>query len=170
MQENLSNKELAKKVRGMRSKSEFARLLGVTRPLIALYEHGSVEPSSEVWIKMARLAGYPLNIECWKRAGLNKQESTSLLHGLRIESEPRSQDSRDRLKAREALSHSYPEPVTEPLGDEPVGSEPAALRGLSTSVEQWYQRNRPPVEPVTEPLGDEPAAPARKGKRGRRKK
>ncbi len=93
-----------------------------------------------------------------------------------------------------------PEPVTEPLGDEPVGGEPRALKGLSKTVEEFAARHsvRPPVKleqadldgvkararevnqewrrycglPPAEPVIGEakPPTPAKKAKRQRRQR
>lgn len=126
MPTSLSDKELVKAVRGRRTKSEFARMLGVTRPLIPAYERGAAKPSGDVWVKMARLAAGKLKLLCWERAGFGPADINDLLHALRIENEPRSQDDRDRLKAKEAFSHSYPKPVTEVLLANPTPEEDKA--------------------------------------------
>lgn len=70
-----------------------------------------------------------------------------------------------------------PEPVTEPLADEPVGGEPAHLKGPSKTVEEFSARN-PAVKgdsATARAIGPldaetEPPAPAKKAKRERRRK
>jgi len=167
---DLSDKKLVKAVRGSRSKSAFARLLGVSRPLIPQYEQGVITPSAGVWIRMARLAGYPQNISCWQRAGLNQREIGVLLNALQIEAEPRSQDAQERFKIREAFrqAHVLPEDATGPLGNEPVGGEPASLKGASKTVEEFFARNGVNAARATEESKAE--APPKKLKRERRRK
>jgi hypothetical protein len=68
----------------------------------------------------------------------------------------------------QAAGLDFPEPVTEPLGNEPVGGEPTALKGLSKTVNEFYARNPvlPPVEPVTGEV--QSPAPAKKTKHRKR--
>lgn len=74
-----------------------------------------------------------------------------------------------------AAGFDLPEAVMEPLGNEPVGGEPTALKGLSKTVDEFCARNLvlPPVEPVTgEVKSPAPAKKAkhRKGEKGRSEK
>ena len=169
MPKSLSDKELVKKVRGLRTKSEFARLLRVSRPLIPAYERGAAKPSSDIWLKMAELGNYPWNVYCWQRAKMSVERIEDLLMALRLKDEAHDLE-REQIKRELFDLGIQPEPVAEPLGDEPVGGEPESLKGPSGSVEEFCARNKllPPVEPIIK--GDPLATPAKKAKRARRKK
>jgi transcriptional regulator with XRE-family HTH domain len=164
-----SDKALVKMARGNRTQEEFANLSGISRPMLSDYERGAVTPSNETWLKMAELAGYPWNIYCWQRAGVTSEVVSNFLKAKREANESRA-DTRKAQKAKQMLDlASPPEPVTEPLGDEPVGGEPASLKGLSKTVEEFCARHAalPPVEPT---IGERKLRTPAKKERGRRRK
>ena len=167
--ETLTDAELVKKVRGQKTQINFAKELGVAQSMNSDWERGAHSPSGAIWVRMADLASYPYNVYCWMRAGFSRENIEVLLTALRLKDEPHSLE-REQVKRDLYELGIHPEPVTEPLGDEPVRGEPESLKGLSKDIAEWCARNRmlPPVEPVIE----EPksAAPAKKVKRDRRRK
>jgi len=167
MPKDLSDRELVKKARGSRTKSEFARLLGVSRPLIAAYERGAAKPSTDILMKMAEKSPYPWNVYCWRHAKLTTKQIGDLLLGLRLKDEVLTAE-REQIRRELFDLGIYTEPVTEPLGDEPVGGESASLKGLSKTVEEFWARN-PGIHPGKR-IAEEakPPAPAKKAKRERR--
>lgn len=138
----LSDADLVKRVRGKRTQIEFAEALGVAQSMVSDWERGAHAPSADVWIKMARVTDGRFNQSCWERAGLNKAEREILLEALRIEAEPRSQLSRDFLKAKEAFSQSFPEPTAEDLVVDPTPEEDKVK-----SLEDWVKRYGPLQKP-----------------------
>ena len=169
MRPDLSDGELVRKSRGERTQQEFSKLVGIDRPMLSHYERGAVKPSSETWLKMAEFAMYPWNVYCWQRGKLSTKHIGDLLLGLRLKDEEFSL-AREKIRRELFDLGLRPEPVTEPLGDEPVGGEPASLKGLSETVEQFCARNA--VLPPDEPIAGErkPTTPPEKGKRGRKKR
>lgn len=122
----LSDAGLVRRVRGKRTQIGFARALGVAQSMVSDWERGAHAPSGDIWLKMARLTGYPLNLDCWGRAGLSELEREALLVGLRIEHEPPPASQRERLKAQKLFSNSFPEPVSEGLLTEPTPEQDKA--------------------------------------------
>ena len=112
MATGLGDKELVKAVRGSRSKRKFAGLLGLSRSVIAQYEHGLVTPSAAVCIKMADLATYPHNVYCWQRAGISRENIEVLLTALRLKDEPHSLE-REQVKRDLFDLGIHPDPVGE---------------------------------------------------------
>ncbi len=167
---NLSGAELVKLVRGARTQNEFARALGVAQSMLSDWERGAHVPSADIWLKMARLTETSLKMFCWQRAGLDRNEINLLCEARVIEA---GGHVRDNVENKQALLRSLgvePEPVTEALGDEPVGREPASLKGLSKTVEEfWARAGVLPPDGYTA-VERKPTTPAKKGKRARRGK
>jgi transcriptional regulator with XRE-family HTH domain len=70
--------ESAKKISELRasrreSQAEFAKVLGVTQPMISAWEGGSDVPSLGAYVRMGNLAPFPDNVWFWKQAGLDEQ-------------------------------------------------------------------------------------------------
>ena len=177
MKKGLSDKELVNKIRGAKTQIAFAELIGVTQSLVSQYEQGVSTPGGDIWLKMARLVRdrYPLNVYCWQRAGLTSREIEIFLQALQMEGNFLSANRKksragQRVQAFLQNAGMTIESVTEPLGNEPVGGEPASLRGPSKDIQEFCARHgvRPPGEPIAgEP---KPPAPAKKAKRERRRK
>lgn len=166
MPKDLTDAELVRRVRGDTSQVLFAEKLGVAQSMLSDWERGAVKPRKDTWLKMGGIAPYPFNVFCWQRAGFTRQMLSSLLEAMRQAIEA-DDNSLDGLKAKQMLAVvSPPEPVTEPLADEPVGGEPAALKGPSKTVEEFWARNRvlPPAEPVTEESKPKTRAKVKRGK------
>jgi hypothetical protein len=133
-----SDAELMKKVRGDRTKEEFSSLSKIARPMLSDYERGAVTPSAETWMKVGNVAPFPLNVECWRRGGMPNYIVQFLHEVGRRYLYPWACDEIAEYLRSHGIS---PEPVTEPLGDEPVGGEPESLKGPSKTVRQFYGRH-----------------------------
>jgi transcriptional regulator with XRE-family HTH domain len=167
---NLSSVELVRLVRGERTQIEFAQALGVAQSMVSDWERGAHTPSSDIWLKMARITKTSLKIFCWQRAGLDRNEIDILHQARAIEAGGHISDDLEKKQTLLRALGVEPEPVTGPFGDEPVGGEPVSLKGPSKDIKEFCDRNRilPPDEPaIGEP---KPTVPAKKAKRERRRK
>ncbi len=150
---------LVKRARGRRSKTAFARDLGVSRPLINQYEDGSVKPSIKVWLKMADLAGYPINRDIWEYIGFDRERITRMFQELRDKNDSTPQHLQ-ALKFKKTLNElSKAEPVTEGLLNDPQPPE-----AYSKTVEEFWERNKTSSREGQAAVEVKPKSPKKKGK------
>lgn len=144
------------------SQKLLAEKVGVSQQAVSnwLSSSSASSPSAESLIQLGLIVGAPDCFWFWDQVGIDDEAAIRMAQII------------THRQASELFKKygADPEPVTEPLGNEPVGGEPTALKGLSKSVEEFWARN-PGSQPV-EPVAGEgkPATPAKKARRERRRK
>ncbi len=169
---DLKSGELAKSARVRRKMTQvvWAAQLDLTQSVISQYERGTVEPSIEVWLRMAILAGYPSNIEIWRHVGLDQNRIAEMLRLMRDANDAVVETARAHLPKRDIAELSHPECMSGPFADEPVGGYPEHLKGPSQTVEEFLARNKTTLGEGQIAGQIKPEKPAKKGKPKKRAK